>query len=164
MNKLNIDNEVKIAESAMELTVRYAFLVGEESIKASASDTENYFDYIIEPQEYTDALHHDKLLPPIHIVEQFLNNFYDEEEVNAIMISYRAEKSESKDAAQTIEEIQQERDVYKNAFETVTKYLKGYSEYHDNGSIILNLIMMSADNEDVDIEAFSLIDEAMNPE
>ncbi|MFD2118146.1 hypothetical protein ACFSTH_11800 [Paenibacillus yanchengensis] len=53
--RMNIRNEVKVIESTIEMMAHYAIQVGKESIKANEPDVENYFDYIVEPQEYTDA-------------------------------------------------------------------------------------------------------------
>ena len=59
-------------------------------------------------------------------------------------------------------EVIKERDAYKVAFETITKYLNEYSKYHDDGSILFNLTLFATDIADEDIDAFMLIQQAFD--
>jgi hypothetical protein len=67
------------------------------------------------------------------------------------------------------EELVNEKNSYKLAFETVTDVLKKYSKETDDGSLILNVIMEAATMEDdgedsVGLDAFMLIEQALSSE
>lgn len=62
---------------------------------------------------------------------------------------------------QTMEEVMMEKETYKVAFETVTKYLNEYSKSKDDGGILLDLILYATDLDDDNIDAFILIEQAI---
>jgi len=96
------------------------------------------------------------------------DNITDRLEALAQILEESARRSEElehnvKEAIEKVKELIKEKDTYKLAFETVIRYLDGYSKYHNDGSIILNLIMNAADDiSDDHLEAFSLIEEAFS--
>ncbi|WP_413381261.1 hypothetical protein [Alkalihalobacillus sp. 1P02AB] len=53
-------------------------------------------------------------------------------------------------------------ETYKQAFETLAKHVRGWAEYHDDGSLLMSLVMESnEDLEDKNEDAFVLIEQAL---